>query len=328
MLWFDPVSDRRLTFRGHETTVIPPGSSLTSDPIALDIAPLSDLAISLYLPKATAATTVHALALQTSYVSPAKGNFAAAGSLPIAKTIDSWPFLTGVDVSIPAPGSTIVMLGDSTTDGDGSTPGANRRLSDALATRLVRATGRVFGVLNEGLIGNRLLRGSPRQSRQQFGEALGESGLTRFDRDVLAHPGVRYVIVRLGINDIGFPGAFASRSEWASSRSLIAGYRQLIRRTRQKDIKVIGMTLSPFGNAAPVSGYFTSEKEKVRQEVNAWILNSGEFDAVVDADRVLRDPQNTGQLSTEYDSGDHLHPNNAGYTATAEAIPLGVFDIQ
>jgi lysophospholipase L1-like esterase len=292
---------------------------------------LSDLAISLFFPENTAATTSHLLAQQTNYVSP-EGEFAASVKFPVGKTIHSWPFLTGVDVEAASHGATIVAFGSSLTDGDGSTSDANHRWPDALAERLQKAGGSKsqLGVLNLGIIGNRLLHDSPQTPDSPFGAALGESGLARYERDVLEQAGVRYVFVALGINDIAFPAfPFTPPAEKVSARDIISGYHKLIARAHQKGIRIIGTTIPPFENSffrRPHVEFYTPEREVVRQEVNAWILHSREFDGVVDFDAVLRDPAHPTQLRPDFDSGDHLHVNDAGYTAKAMAIPLSLFD--
>lgn len=326
----DPTSDRVLMFHGHSSTTVPARSLVVSDPVELDVPALSDLAISLFLPKTTAATTSHLLAQQTSYISPETGDFTADAKFPVAKKIRSWPFLTGVDVAASPHAAAIVAFGSSLTDGDGSTVDTNRRWPDVLAERLQGADPKAeVGVLNEGIIGNRLLNDSPQQTGSPFGAALGQSGLARFKRDVLAQAGVRYVIVGLGINDIAFPGSLTPLKESVSAESLISGYRQLISRAHKQGIRVIGTTNPPFESAfladPPVS-FYTPLKEIVRQKVNAWMRSSAEFDAVVDLDLVLRDPSHPTRLLAIYDSGDHLHPNNAGCIAEGNAIPLALFD--
>jgi lysophospholipase L1-like esterase len=335
----DPKSDRMLKFRGHASMEVAAGTMGVSDPVDLEVPALSDLAVSLFLPNA-AATTQHILALQTNYVSAEGGDFTAAVNFPVGKTISFWPFLTGMDVKASARGETIVAFGSSTTDGDGSTKDANRRWPDILAERLQKASGGKAerGVLNEGIIGNRLLSDShsPRQAGgpfeavlAEFGGALGPAGLARFERDVLSQAGVRYVIVGLGVNDILFPGSFIPESESVSAKSLISGYRQLIERAHKQGLRVIATTISPFEDATfrnPTINFFTPEKESVRQEVNTWIRNSAEFDAVVDFDEVLRDPSHPARLLPKYDSGDHLHVNDAGNVASASAIPLALFE--
>jgi lysophospholipase L1-like esterase len=326
----DPTSDRPLTFGSHSSIAVPAHAVAESDPVNLNVRPLSDLAISLFLPKATKATTSHALALQTSYLSPT-GDSTANAKFAVTKTIDTWPFLTGVDVAAPPTGMAIVALGSSTTDGDGSSLNANRRWPDTFAQRLQKDGDRnaKVGVLNQGIIGNRLLSDSPSDS--QFGAALGQASLARFDHDVLDQAGVKYLIVCLGINDIAFPGLFTPITEMVSSQSMIAGYRQLIARAHQKGIRVIGTTIPPFEDATfgkPAIGFYTPEKETVRQEVNTWIRSGAEFDGVVDFDAVLRDPSRPTRLLPSYDSGDHLHANDAGYAISANAIPLTLFGIK
>ena len=324
----DPSTDRRLTFHGQAATTVAAKGLDVSDPVDLEVPALSDLAISIFLPQPTDATTSHLLALQTSYVSTA-GDFTGSAKFPVAKTIDSWPFLTGVDVAASDRGVAVVALGSSLTDGDGSSLDGNRRWPDVLAERLQKGGGNVaVGVLNEGIIGNRLLTDSPQQKGSPFGAALGQAGLARFERDVLEQAGVRYVIVGLGINDIGMPGALTPASEQVSAESLIAGYRKLIARGHEKGIRVIGSTNPPFENSFlrdPPAKFYTPEKEAVRQKVNDWIRDGGEFDGVIDFDALVRDPGHVTQLLPKYDSGDHLHPNDAGYEASANAISLALF---
>ena len=328
----DPTSDRPVMFNGHASTTVARRSMVVSDPIELAVPALSALAISVFLPDATEATTSHILAMQTSYVS-AVGDSTAAAKFPVAKTIHSWPFLTGVDVVASARGVAIVAFGSSLTDGDGTTRDSNGRWPDVLAERLQKGADRAVGLLNEGIIGNRLLNDSPQQAGSPFGAALGQAGLARFERDVLAQAGVRYVIVGLGINDIAFPGSLTPATESVRAESVIAGYRQLIARAHQKGIRVIGTTNPPFENSflalappTPAITFFTLEKESTRQKVNDWIRTGGEFDGVVDLDEVLRDPSHPTRLLPSYDSGDHLHPNNAGCLAEGNAFPLALFE--
>jgi lysophospholipase L1-like esterase len=328
----DPESDRTLTFHGGSSTTVPTRSMVVSDPVELDVPALSDLAISLFLPKAAEATTSHSLAMQTSYVSAETGDVTAETKFPVAKAIHSWPFLTGVDVAASPRGAAIAAFGSSLTDGDGTTLDTNRRWPDVLAERLQKDAGgkSEVGVLNEGIIGNRLLYDSPKTADNPFGAALGQAGLARFERDVLSQAGVKYVIVGLGINDIAFPAfPFTPPTEKVSAEDIIAGYRQLIARAHKKGIRVIGTTNPPFENSAftkPAVTFYTPEREAIRQKVNAWILSSAAFDAVVDFDAVLRDPSRPTQLLPAYDSGDHLHPNNAGCIVEGNAIPLALFE--
>lgn len=332
----DLTSDRILNFHGKSSTTVEAGAMVVSDPVDLDVPALSDLAISIFLPATTAVKTAHVLAMQMSYVSGETGDSTAKGKFPAAKTMSTWPFLTGVDVEASSRGAAVVAFGSSLTDGDGTEPDSNGRWPDVLAQRLQQNAGgkAEIGVLNEGIIGNRLLNDSPPQAAGgQFGAVLGQAGLTRFERDVLAQSGAKYVVLGLGINDISFPGSLTPASESIQADQIIAGYRQLITRAHQRGIRIIGTTNPPFENSfwdledgKPPITFYSSEKESVRQKVNAWILSSGEFDGVVDLDAVLRDPSHPTRLLPRYDSGDHLHPNNAGCRAEGNAIPLALFE--
>jgi lysophospholipase L1-like esterase len=332
----DVKSDRILLFGGQSSTTVPARSMVVSDPVDLDAPALSDLAISVFFPETAVATTSHSLAKQTSYVSTETGDVTAAAKFPVSKTIFSWPFLTGVDVATSSRGAAIVAFGSSTTDGDGSTRDANRRWPDVLAERLHKdSLGTAeLGVLNEGIIGNRLLYDSPQQATSPFGPILGESGLTRFERDVLEQPGVKYVLICLGINDILFPAyPFTPLSEVVTPENIFAGYRQLIARAHAKGIRVIGSTMPPFeGSTFIGSGLnltlYTPEREKTRQTVNEWILHSGKFDGVVDFDAVTRDPERPTQLLPAYAAADHLHVKDDGNVAQGNAIPLAVFGVR
>jgi len=309
----DPQSDRVLRFSGRASTEIPPRSTVWSDPVDLDVPPFADLAVSLFVPKATHVTSTHVLALQTSYVSPPTGDATGAVTLPVASTIRDWPFLSAVDVAARPGAFTVVAFGDSTVDGDGSSPDANLRWPDVLAAR---ASG--IGVANAGIIGNRLLHDSPP------GGGLGPAALARFDGDALGQSGIKIVILHLGVNDIGFPGVFAPASEAVTIDAMSAGFRELVSRARRRGVRVIGSTISPFEATTIAPGYYTPEKEVLRGAVNDWIRNGGAFDAVVDFDQVLRDPEHPSRLRPAFDSGDHLHPSDAGYRAMAEAVPLSI----
>lgn len=338
----DPASDRALKFHGNASTTIPPHSIAVSDPVDLEVPALSDLAISLFFPETAALTTMHILALQTNYLSAETGDATAQMKFPVAQTITFWPFLTGVDVESTPHAAAIVALGSSLTDGDGSSENANRRWPDVLAERLQKGGPKdaELAVLNEGIIGNRLLNDtqSPRQAGgppplgavyEQLGPALGQSGLARFDRDVLAQAGVKYVILALGVNDILFPGSFIPQTESVTAQNLINGNRQLIARAHKKGIRVIGTTIPAFEHALfrnPLyERFYSPENEKMRQEVNVWIRTAGEFDGVIDFDQAVRDPNHPTQILPAYDSGDHLHVNDAGNVAQGKAIPLSLF---
>lgn len=336
----DAASDRVLTFGKRPSTTIPAGSLAVSDPVELDVPALSDIAISFFLPGQAQATTLHILAKQTNYVSTETGDSTATAKFSVLKTISYWPFLAGVDVMASARGATIVAFGSSLTDGDGSTKDTNRRLPDVLAERLHKNGETEVGVLNEGIIGNRLLSdsGSPRQSDdqpplgpvfEQLGQALGDAGVKRFGRDVLSQAGVKYVILALGVNDILFPGTLVPMTPDVTSKDLIAGNRKLIALAHKHGLRAIGTTIPPFERALfrdpPFNNFYSPAKEKIRQEVNAWIRSTREFDGIIDFEAAVRDPDRPTQLLPAYDSGDHLHVNNEGNVAQANAIPLALF---
>ena len=302
-----PGTDRALTFGGRAGVTIPAGAPALSDPVELHLPPLAQVAVSLYLPGAVQAPTLHGQARQTSYVS-STGDHTASASLPVQRTITAWPFLTALEVD--GMRGAVVVLGDALTDGARSTSDANRRWTDVLARRLQaeRDAGARLGVINRGIAGNRLLADNPANP------LAGRSALARFERDVLATSGARQLVLMVGIEDIGN----GSAANPVTLDDMVAGYRQLIARARAARIAVIGATLAPFEGAA----LYSVEKETLRQAVNTWIRSSGEFDAVFDADRVLRDPARPSRLLPAYDSGDHLHPNDRGYQALGEAMPL------
>jgi len=313
----DPASDRELTFSGAPSVTIPPGALVLSDPVDLATPPLAELAVSLYFPQPTTTDTVHGFALQTNYVS-ASGDFTAATAVPVDSTTQSWVFLTGVDVAVAAPTGAIVALGDSITDGTGSTPETNRRWPDLLAKRLVADTHAPLAVLNEGIGGNRLLHDPP----PGF-EFAGPNALARFDRDVLAQSGVTHLIVFEGINDIGMPAIADVPAEAVSADDLIVGLTQLVERAHERGIVALGATITPFEGAV----YYSAKSEATRQAVNGWIRTSAVFDGVIDFDAVVRDPARPTQLLAAYDSGDHLHINDVGYQAMADGIDLSLFDM-
>jgi lysophospholipase L1-like esterase len=336
----DPASDRALMFGKRTPTIIPAGSLAVSDPTDLDVPALSDLAISLFLPEATQATTLHILAQQTNYVSAETGDSTAAPTFLVGKAISFWPFLTGVDVMASSRGAAVAAFGSSLTDGDGSTKDANRRWPDVLAERLQNNGHTELGVLNEGIIGNRLLSdsASPHQSGgppplgpvfEELGQALGDAGVKRFDRDVLSQAGVKYVILALGVNDILFPGTWVPATEGVTAQDLIAGNRQLIALAHKYGIRAVGTTIPPFEQALfrdpPFDGFYNPEKEQIRQGVNAWIRGTREFDGIIDFDAAVRDPDHPTRILPAYDSGDHLHVNNEGNVAQGNAIPLTLF---
>jgi lysophospholipase L1-like esterase len=310
-------SDRPLTFSGRPSVVLPPNALVLSDPVKLTFPASADLAISLYVPKQTLGAGIHYSAVQTSFV--AKGNVVGKASLSDAEKIESWVFLTGVDVAAAPAAATLVAFGDSITDGARSTVDANHRWPNFLAERLLagKSTAKI-GVLDAGIGGNRILHDAKSNIR------FGVNALARFDRDVLAQPGVKYVIVLEGINDLGHAGPTDNASEVVSADDIIAGLKQLIERAHEKGIKIFGATLTPF-EGCPFPGYFSPEKELKRKAVNQWIRTSKAFDGVVDFDKAVQDPQHPDQMLAEYDGGDHLHPGDAGYKKMAAAVDLSLF---
>jgi len=305
-----PGTSRPVTFGGRPAIVVSAGAPALSDPVALRVPPLADLAISLYLPDSTSATTYHPLALRTAYVST-PGDHAGDAAMPVDTTVAHWFFLTGVSVRAPADAAAIVALGNSITDGAASTLDAVARWPNFLARRLEAArTTSQLAVLNEGISGNRLLH-----------DSAGTGALARFDRDVLRQPGVRYVVVLEGINDIGFSATAGFENEDVSADRIIAAHRQLIARAHELGLIIYGATLTSFEGA----DYYTPAGEAKRRAVNRWIRTSGEYDGVIDFDRVVRDPDHPTRFLPAYDSGDHLHPGDAGYRAMGEAIDLDLF---
>lgn len=297
----------QLTFHGRRGVTIAPGQSATSDAAPLRVSARQRLSVSTWLPQRAPLSTFHWGAQQTAFAAP--GNQAAAAALPNAQALAGRTFLSAVQVSGTAH-RTVVAFGDSITDGNGSTPDRNLRWPDQLAER---ADG--IAVVNAGISGARLLS-----------DGMGEKAAARFARDVLSQPGVDTVIVLLGINDIGWPGsAFAPAEPPATASAMIAGYRTLIAAARSRQVRIVGGTLLPFEGAlqgTPYAGHYSPAKDLVRREVNEWIRHSGEFDAIIDFDQLLRDPAHPTRLRPGFDSGDHLHPSDAGYAAMARAAEL------
>ena len=311
-------SDSVLTFSGQPAISIPPNAPVLSDPVKLDVAAASDLAISIFLPKQTMGAGIHYSAQQTSYIG--QGDLVDASSFQEPATITSWVFLAGVDVLAPDSASAVVAFGDSITDGAHSAVDANHRWPDFLAARLLAQHDRTkdLAVLDAGISGNRILHDPPSNVR------FGVNALARFDRDVLAQSAVKYVIVLEGINDLGHAGTEAPESEAVNSEAVIAGLKQMVERAHEKGLKIFLATLTPFEGAA-FPGYFTPEKETKRKAINAWIRDSKSADGVIDFDRALCDPSNPDRMLPAYDSGDHLHPGDAGYQAMSQAIDLSLF---
>ena len=308
-------SDRTLTFGGRGSVTVPQGAPIYSDPIDLRVPALGNVAVTIYLPQPTPNRTFHALGQQTTWIS-AGGDATGATQFPTATTTTSWYLLSALEVRASSDTVAVATLGDSITDGYASTVDANRRWPNLLAERLQRS--RRFdnvAVVDHGISGNRVLH-----------DAIGPNALSRFDRDIVAASGVRFVTLLEGINDIGFSGAFGLPAEAVSADDIIAGYKQVIARAHAQGLAIYGATLTPFeGTTFP--GYFSAAGEAKRQAVNAWIRTSNAFDAVIDFDRAVRDPSRPARMLPAFDSGDHLHPNDAGYQAMADAIDLRLFDV-
>ena len=306
-----PGSDRPLTFHHLGSVTIPPGAAIVSDPVTLDVPALSDLSVSIYLPNPTLATTEHAFADQLSY--SASGNLGSGANLPDdSRPLNSWYFLSGVDVDAPGD-SSVVAFGDSITDGAHSTIDANHRWPDYLASRLAadpqtKKAG-VLGVVNVGIGGNKVLL-----------DGFGPNAVSRIDWDILARSGARYVIVLESINDIG-KYVTDSQPYGDLATRLEAGIAQIAEQAHLHGIKVYGATLTPYQGA----GYYSADGESVRGAVNRWIRTSHTLDGFVDFDKATQDPQNPLRFAPQFDSGDHLHPSDAGYQAMANSIDLTLF---
>jgi lysophospholipase L1-like esterase len=309
-------SNRALTFGGRTSINIPVGVYVLSDPAPLSVLPQQDLAVSLFLGGDSGPATRHALALQTSYVS-SRGNFLDRDDAGSFQTeIHDWPFLTAVDVGSTDTLRSIVAFGDSITDGYQSTAEANHRWPDYLVGRLAAAH-RKAAVVNEGIGGNRIWHDAIPE-RLFF----GPNGLSRFDRDAVNVAGASHIVVLLGINDIGQASPTSHPEEQVTAEDIIVGLKQFALRAHTHSIRIIAGTLTPYEGAA----YFDARGEQMREKVNAWVRSAKEFDGLIDFDAALRDPAAPTKLKSVYDSGDHLHPSDAGYKAMAEAVDLSLFD--
>jgi lysophospholipase L1-like esterase len=302
------ASDRALTFNGKPGCILSPGVVRLSDPVDLKVAPLTDLAVSLYFPGETGPPTSHGTGLHTTYISR-EGDFTGQPAIADAATTLSYYYLAAVDVEAPAAAAALVTFGDSITDGTASTPNSDHNWPSLLAARLAKnkKTASV-GVANMGIGGNRVLY-----------DGSGASALARLDRDVLSQSGVKWVMLLEGINDIGRVGT--NTPEAPTADDLIAAYKQLIEIAHTHGIAVIGCTLTPYEGA----GYSREPGEAVRQAVNTFIRTGGAFDAVVDFEAATRDSGNPKRFRAAFDPGDHLHPNDAGYQAMADAVDLAIF---
>jgi len=310
----DPATDTALTFAGAASVIVPAGAEFVSDPVAFPAGALSDVAVSFHLEDPPVQQTGHPGSRATSYY--VHGDLVAAPHLTDATQVDHWYQITEIDVLAPQNAGTVVALGDSITDGHGATTNGNDRWTDVLAARLQAAAAtRNIGVSNQGIGGNHLLT-----------DGLGPSALARFDRDVLAPAGVRWLIVFEGVNDLGGlarNGEVSPAEHAALVERVLAAYEQIIERAHAHGLRVFGATITPYVGSDYYHPGPLSEAD--RQRVNQWIRTSGHFDAVIDFDKVVADPQHPAQLLPAYDCGDHLHPSPAGYRAMANAIPLGLF---
>jgi lysophospholipase L1-like esterase len=310
----DIATDRPLTFAGNADVTVPPGAEFVSDPLNFPVAPLSDLAVTFHLDAPPATETGHPGSRATSYF--VHGDLTGAANLPDPKHLDHWYQVSEIDVQAAPGAAAVVALGDSITDGHGATTNGNDRWTDVLAQRLQGSPAtRNIGVSNQGIGGNHLLT-----------DGLGPNALARFDRDVLAPAGVRWVIVFEGVNDLGGlarDGEVSPAEHATLVQRVLAAYRQIVARAHAHGLRVYGATITPYAGSTYYHPGPLSESD--RQAVNQWIRASGHFDAVIDFDAVLRDPQHPDQLLPADDSGDHLHPSPAGYKAMAQAIPLALF---
>ncbi|MGH9739741.1 MAG: SGNH/GDSL hydrolase family protein [Candidatus Acidiferrales bacterium] len=309
-----PGTDKRVLFSGSPEAIIPPHADFVSDPLPYPARALSDLAITLHIEAAPDGETGHPGSRTTSYV--ALGDFVSAPALPGAQKVEHWYFTSGIDVASSPDTRAVVVLGDSITDGHATITNANDRWTDILAKRLQsQPSARNVAVLNQGIGGNRMLD-----------DGIGPNSLARFDTDVIAQPGVRYLIVLEGINDIGMlsrDGDVPEAEHRMLVRRMIASYEQMVWRAHTHDIEVIGGTIMPFAGSYYYHPGPASEAD--RQAVNKWIRAPGHFDAVIDFDKIMRDPQHPDRLLPQFDSGDHLHPSPAGYAAMGDEVPLSLF---
>ncbi|MEO8096422.1 MAG: SGNH/GDSL hydrolase family protein [Acidobacteriota bacterium] len=299
-----PGSDRALLFNGKSSARVLPGAVLLSDPVDLVVPALSELAISVYVPGDSGRASGHSMALHTTYISK-EGDTTAQPAMADTTTTAAWYWVSSVDVLAPATASAIVAYGDSITDGATSTVNTNHSWPSLLAERLAaNPTTANMSILNLGISGNRIL-----------GDGAGVSALARFDRDVLSQAGVKYLMILEGINDMNGAGRGGVT---LTADDLIGAMKQMIERAHTHGIKVIGCTLTPFGGA-------TDTVEAMRQALNAFIRTGGAFDAFVDFDKVIRDPEDQRQFIKAYNNTDRLHPNDAGYKAMADAVDLALF---
>jgi lysophospholipase L1-like esterase len=304
-----PGSGKALTFHGQPTVSIPAGALAVSDPAPFSFAPLADLTVSFYLPSPSGPITEHQLGSSTSYHAP--GNVVSSATLDAPSTVTSWEYLNGIDTLASSDAAAVITIGDSITDGARSTPNTNQRWPDELARRLqADPKYRNLSVLNEGISGNKILL-----------DGAGPNALARFDRDVIAQSGVKYLLILEGINDIG---RLHSVPNGTTAAELIFALDQMIERAHAHGIVVIGCTLTPYHGA----GYYTEEGEAIRKAVNDYIRTGGAFDGFVDLEAAVRDPNHPDTYLPANDPGDHLHPNDAGYKLMGDAIDLKLFKLK
>src|SRR5262245_46664446 len=313
-------SIRNVTFEGRNSIEIPAGAPMLSDAISFPLAPGAEISISIYFPKRLTTPTLHASAFKHAALSQ-HGDFTHERKIDPAALSTASILVTAVLVPAQPSNRLVVAFGDSISDGDGSTVDADNNYPNDLIHRIAKTSnGSTLAVVNEGIVGNRLLRDS---------EIFGVSALARFDRDALVLPGVTHIVLLEGINDICFPGAkmdgqyLADPAEMRTAQEITDTYRQLISRAHARGVKVIGATLTPC-EGVDIPGYYSEAKEAIRQTVNKWIKTGGAFDGVIDVDAVVRDPNHPSQLLARFASKDHLHPNDAGYKAIAESIDLAL----
>jgi lysophospholipase L1-like esterase len=305
-----PGTNKAVTFNGQPSVSIPPGALVVSDPASFKLAALSDLTVSFFLPNPTGPVTEHQLGNATSY--HVTGNVVSSASLESPTTATSWYYLNGVDTLAPADAGAVITIGDSITDGAKSTIDTNQRWPDELARRLqADPKYRNLSVLNEGISGNKILL-----------DGAGPSALARFDRDVLAQSGAKYLLILEGINDIG--RLHGTPDVGLTAADLISALNQMVVRAHTHGIAVVGCTLTPYHGA----GYYTENGEAIRKAVNQWIRTGGVLDGFVDFEAAVRDPNHPDTFLPTVDPGDHLHPNDAGYKAMGDAIDLKLFTLK
>ena len=305
-----PGTNKAVTFNGQPSVSIPPGALVVTDPTSFKLAALSDLTVSFFLPHPTGPVTEHQLGNATSY--HVTGNVVSSASLESPTTATSWYYLNGVDTLAPADAGAVITIGDSITDGARSTIDTNQRWPDELARRLqADPKYRHLSVLNEGISGNKILL-----------DGAGPSALARFDRDVLAQSGAKYLLILEGINDIG--RLHGTPDAGLTAADLISALNQMVVRARSHGIAVIGCTLTPYHGA----GYYTENGEAIRKAVNEWIRTGGVLDGFVDLEAAVRDPNHPDTFLPALDPGDHLHPNDAGYKTMGDAIALKLFTLK